>query len=255
MDPLPALVIPALRPAARLVPLVNRLLEDGYPRIVIVDDGSGSGHRPVFERLRRLPRVEVLTHMVNLGKGAALKTGLNHLFAEDPDLWGVVTVDSDGQHLPEDVRRVAAALAENPDRLVMGVRAFEGPVPWKSRIGNGLSRWILWILSGQRLGDTQTGLRGIPRDFVPVLLPIRASRYDFEQEMIVLASRHGVRLLQVPIQTLYRDDNQGSHFDPIADSLRVYLVFFLVLMRALRTTLLDFAVFAACFWLGAPLLA
>lgn len=253
--PLPSLVIPAYRPAARLVPLVKELLADGYPRIVVVDDGSGPAHRAVFERVARLPRVEVLTHLVNLGKGCALKTGLNHLFARDPACAGAVTVDSDGQHLPADVRRVAAALVRHPEQLCLGSRSFDGAVPWKSRIGNTLSRWILWILSGQRLRDTQTGLRGIPRSFAASLLAVRSARYDFEQEMIVLAAREERALLQVPITTVYRDDNRGSHFDPLRDSLRVYWVFFRVLLRALRPTGVDYAVFAACFAGGLPLFA
>lgn len=254
MEQRPAIVIPAYRPAARLVSLVRSLQADGYPRIAVVDDGSGPAHRAVFERLERLPGVDVIPHLVNRGKGEALKTGLNHLFARDPDLVGAVTVDSDGQHLPEDVRKVAAALIEHPDRLCLGSRSFDGAVPWKSRIGNSLSRLVLWILSGHLLRDTQTGLRGIPRELAATLLTIHASRYDFEQEMIIRASRQGRRLLQVPIQTVYRDDNRGSHFDPLWDSLRVYGVFFRVLLASLQTSLFDFAVFATATLFGASLL-
>ena len=254
MERLPALVIPAYRPGPELTDLVRALLDDGYPRIVVVDDGSGDAYKARFAELAALPRVTVVEHLVNLGKGEALKTGLNHLFVQFPDLIGAVTVDADGQHLPGDVRRVAEALVKHPDRLCLGVRSFEGAVPWKSRLGNGLTRRVLWLLSGQRLRDTQTGLRGIPRDFVRDLLPVRASRYEFELEMILLAAEHDRPLLQVPIETVYQDDNRGSHFNPVWDSLRVYFVFFRFLLSALATAILDFAAFSASIGLGASLL-
>lgn len=254
MERLPALVIPAYRPDPGLLPLVEELLHDDYPLVVVVNDGSGPEHRALFERLAELPRVEVVTHLVNLGKGEALKTGLNHLFVGHPDLVGAVTVDADGQHLPADVKRVAKALVEHPESLCLGTRSFDGAVPWKSRIGNTCSRWVLWLLSGQSLRDTQTGLRGIPRDFVVDLLPLRTARYEFELEMLLRAAEEGRGLVQVPIRTVYRDDNRGSHFDPLWDSLRVYFVFLRFLVSSLLTAIIDFTAFSASYALGAPLL-
>ena len=126
---LPGIVIPAYQPEEGLLGLVEELLRDGYPFVVVVNDGSSAASRPVFERLAALPRVEVVTHFVNLGKGEALKTGLNHALVHHADLPGVVTVDADGQHLAADVRSVAQALARHPDHLCLGVRDFRGREP------------------------------------------------------------------------------------------------------------------------------
>src|ERR1700758_1480307 len=92
-----AILIPASRPAESLVDVVRALVEKSFPHIVIVDDGSGSDFRDVFDRVAEMPGVELLRHAVNLGKGAALKTGLNYALCKYPDLAGVVTADADGQ--------------------------------------------------------------------------------------------------------------------------------------------------------------
>ncbi len=252
---LPGILIPVYQPESGLEELVRRLLEDPYPCLIVVNDGSDQVHHAVFDRLADLERVEVVEHLVNLGKGEALKTGLNHAFVKHPELSGMVTVDADGQHLPDDVRRVAEELAGHPDHLCLGVRTWEGDVPWKSKVGNTCSRWVLYLLTGKKLSDTQTGLRGISRDFAGDLLRLRTSRYEFELEMLLQAFEKKRPLLQIPIQTVYHDENAGSHFDPFLDSLRVYFVFFRFLLSSLLTAVLDFAVFSLAYQLGATLLA
>ncbi|MGH0035987.1 MAG: glycosyltransferase [Myxococcota bacterium] len=250
---LPGIVIPAYQPDERLEALVARLLEGDYPFIVVVNDGSSTAHAPVFERLRQLPRVELVTHFINLGKGEALKTGFNHALVHHPDLRGLVTVDADGQHRPEDVARVAECLADHPDALCMGVRRFSGDVPWRSRVGNTASRIVLRMITGGRLHDTQTGLRGIPRKFLEELLPLHSSRYEFELEMLMRAYESELPIRQVEIETVYTDGNAGSHFNPVWDSLRVYFVFFRFLIASILTASLDLVVFAISWNLGASL--
>ena len=115
-----------------------------------------------FAAAARFPNVQLLRHAVNLGKGAALKTAFNYVLCAMPDAAGVVTADADGQHAPEDIARVAEALAAQPDALVLGARAFGADVPLRSRFGNIVTRGIMHALLGRKLADTQTGLRGIP---------------------------------------------------------------------------------------------
>src|SRR4051794_27402957 len=131
-----AVVIPAYRPSAGLVDLVRKLTDKRLPAIVIVDDGSGPEFREIFDQAAAFPNVQLLRHAVNLGKGAALKTAFNHVLCTMPDVAGVVTADADGQHHPDDIERVAAALLARPDALVLGARAFDGDVPLRSKIGN-----------------------------------------------------------------------------------------------------------------------
>src|SRR6516162_7051666 len=100
-----AVVIPAYRPSAGLIDLVQQL-SSRAPAIVIVDDGSGPEFRDVFARAAAVPNVQLHRHAVNLGKGAALKTAFNHVLCSMPDVVGVVTADADGQHHPDDIEGV-----------------------------------------------------------------------------------------------------------------------------------------------------
>src|ERR1035441_4087576 len=104
-----AVVIPAYRPSAALVEVVRALVERRFPAILVVDDGSGEEFHRVFADAGALPGVQLLRHAANLGKGAALKTGINHAFCTIPGLAGVVTADADGQHDPVDIEGGAAS--------------------------------------------------------------------------------------------------------------------------------------------------
>ncbi len=106
-----AIVIPAFRPLQSLAQIVARLAEMRFERIAIVDDGSGAFYDETFSACARLPGVDLLRHPENLGKGAALKTGIRHILSVCPDIEGVVTADADGQHDPADIARVAARMA------------------------------------------------------------------------------------------------------------------------------------------------
>src|SRR4029077_1048749 len=137
--------------------------------------------------LAALPQVVVLVHAVNRGKGNALKTAFNQFLLTTPvDSPGVVTADADGQHLPDDVRRVAERLERSRSSLVLGGRTFEGDVPFRSRFGNTVTRGVVRLLLGRPIFDTQPGLRGIPRGFLPELVSqAEGGHYEFELEMLV----------------------------------------------------------------------
>ncbi len=226
-------LIPAYQPNGALIELVRDLITRGVRSIEIVDDGSGPEYRWVFDELELLAPVHILRHAVNLGKGAALKTGMNHILADDPDLTGIVTADADGQHHPDDVVGVCERFAGSPDALVLGARSFAASpgqpaevvkVPLRSRFGNALTRGAMHLLVGQNLTDTQTGLRAIPRALVLRLLKVPASGYDFELEMLIAAKHQGIRVVEQPIRTTYEPGNPTSHFHPLRDSMRIYFV-------------------------------
>jgi glycosyltransferase involved in cell wall biosynthesis len=240
------LLIPAFRPAATLPDLIANLIANDIDApvlqaIIVVDDGSGPDFAPVFACLESHPRLTLLRHAVNLGKGAALKTGFNHFLLNFPDASGVVTADADGQHAPEDILNVARELAAHPGQMILGVRTFAGAVPLRSRIGNLLTRRIFQVFTGSNIADTQTGLRGWPRRACEESLPIAINGYDFELECLIRA-HYGVR--QVPIKTIYLDGNRASHFNPIRDSMRVYFVFIRYCGASLMTAIVDSAVFS-----------
>jgi glycosyltransferase involved in cell wall biosynthesis len=133
-------LIPAYVPEASLPRTVADLLESPFRAVVVVNDGSPAGCETLFDALRAMPRVHVLAHAENLGKGASLKTGLDYIASAFPGSAGVVTADADGQHSPADIVRVAEQLAGNPQALVLGARRFDGATPLRNRLGNQLSR-------------------------------------------------------------------------------------------------------------------
>ncbi len=236
-------LIPAYRPSAGLVDLVRDLSARGKAAILLVDDGSGPEFREIFDRAAHFPRVQTLRHAVNLGKGAALKTGIKHALCAFPGLIGIVTADADGQHHPEDIERVAASLREHPEALVLGSRTFDAEVPLRSRFGNILTRKLMQTLIGGKLQDTQTGLRGIPAALAARLLRVEARGYEFELEMLIVARQLGIALLEVPIRTIYQPGNQSSHFNPLTDSMKIYFVLLRFSSVSLVAALLDNLIF------------
>ncbi len=208
------ILICALDPDERL----ERLVEALAPRtVVVVDDGSGPASARPLAAVRALGAT-VLTHPANRGKGAALRTGIAHVRAAHPGRH-VITADCDGQHRPEDVAAVEAALEHG--RIVLGERRFTGAVPARSRIGNAVSRAMFALASGARVADAQTGLRGLPADALGWIGAVPGARFEHEQHVLLEAVRRGVPLHGVPIATVYLDGNASSHFRPIRDSLRV----------------------------------
>jgi glycosyltransferase involved in cell wall biosynthesis len=219
-----AILIPAYRPGPVLIDIVRSLAAFGFAAIVVVDDGSGPDFAWIFEQLADFKGAGVLHHAVNLGKGAALKTGMNCLLVDYPGVAGIVTVDADGQHDPADVVRVARLFAERPGALVLGAREFAGHVPLRSRLGNSITHTAMRVVAGQSLSDTQTGLRAIPRGLVERMLSVPASGYEFELEMLIAAKHLGFEVVEQPIRTIYEAGNPTSHFEPLRDSMRIYFV-------------------------------
>jgi glycosyltransferase involved in cell wall biosynthesis len=251
---LPGLIIPAYQPGSSLLPLVEELLREPYPFVIVVDDGSSPERRPLFESLARLPRVRVLTHAVNLGKGDALKSGFNEALVHFPEARGVVTVDSDGQHLPRDVLAVARALAESPDHLCLGTREFSGRIPWRSRFGNSITRQVFRLIVGGNIRDTQTGLRGVPAPLMRDLMYSKAARFEFELQMLIRAREIEAPCRQVSIATVYEPGNASSHFNPLLDSLRIYFVFIRFLFSSMLTGVIDIVAFSIAFRFGESIL-
>ncbi|MBI2982133.1 MAG: glycosyltransferase family 2 protein [Deltaproteobacteria bacterium] len=231
---LPALVIPAYEPDKSLLEIVSNL-GGSFSCTIVVNDGSSRQYQPLFNELERREGVIVLEHPVNRGKGAALKTAFNYLLLLNSHPCGVVTMDADGQHSCEDARGIVHALSQSPQTLYLGVRDFKEGAPWKSRIGNRVTRRLLKLFTRLNLMDTQTGLRGIPLRLLPHLLTIGANGYDFELEMLFTARRRGVGIAEIPVRTLYVDNNRKSHFNPLKDSAKIYFVFFRYLVGTLRS--------------------
>lgn len=217
-------IVPAYNPPWRLVDLVSDLSTVGFRQIVVVNDGSHPGCNPVFSAVLDNPDVQVLRHAVNLGKGAALKTGFNHVLCGIPDCRGVVTLDADGQHLIEDVRRTMRTFMEQPEKIVLGSRSFHAEsVPFFNKSGNLLVRALFRWITGCRLRDTQTGLRVLPTFFLPELLKVQANGYEFETIMLLKSLKNGIPIVEQEIETIYLTTDGVSHFKPFLDSMKICL--------------------------------
>ena len=244
MDKTVPIVIPAYEPDEKLIGLVDKLNEAGLSPIIVVDDGSDKEtYGSVFEEVRKRGAV-VLTHAVNMGKGRGLKTAFNYCLNEYPDICGVVTADSDGQHSATDIKRCKEALINDTESLILGVRDFnKDGIPARSVFGNKATSRVMKLLTGISISDTQTGLRGISENFMKTLLTEKGERYEFETNMLLLAKERDINIKEVSIETIYLEDNKSSHFNPIKDSLKIYVVFFRFLMSSLSSSVVDMVLF------------
>lgn len=238
------ILIPSLNPDQKFVNVVKGISEAGFEHIVCVDDGSREDAGKNFEQVRCEYGCEIIKHCVNMGKGRALKDGFNYIRNQFPDCIGIVTVDGDGQHSVADIEKCAQALLEHSDSLIMGCRSFaKENIPFKSRFGNILTSKLMGILCGIRLSDTQTGLRGIPIGFVDSLVVVSGERFEYEMSMILQAKEMEIPLLEVPIETIYLDDNSSSHFNPVVDSIKIYAQFLKFLVSSFSSFVVDIVLF------------
>jgi glycosyltransferase involved in cell wall biosynthesis len=249
-------IIPAYQPAEPLVQLIASLQQKGISRILVIDDGSKAGSEAIFSRLLNDYEIEVITHPCNLGKGAAIKTGLIHIWGRRAGLKWLVTADADGQHTAECIEKFIISL-NKPNALYLGSRLFdEAKVPLRSRFGNALTQKLLHFFTGLSLEDTQTGLRAIPISFVPSVVGIPENRYEFELEMLLMAHRNGLKMISEPIPAIYIDDNQSSHFNPILDSIRIYFVLFRFVFISIFSGIADTGCFLLLYYItGIPSLS
>ncbi len=242
------IIIPSLNPDEKLLTLLADLREAGFERLLVVNDGSSAEYDDYFRQARDNYGCTVLRHAVNQGKGRALKTAFNHLLNESEPCHGAVTVDSDGQHRIADTIAVAKEVVAHQNALVMGCRDFSdnnANIPARSRFGNRTTSRILRLLCGITLSDTQTGLRGFSLEAMRRFLSTKGERFEYEMNMILDAHDCGMLLLEVPIETVYIEENKSSHFNPLLDSIRIYSIFLKFIFTSLSSFLVDILAFTA----------
>ena len=227
---------------------LTRELRENDLDVLLVDDGGQEAFAHIFEACRKLG-AEVAVHAVNMGKGRALKTGINAAMLKWPDMAGIVTADADGQHTPKDILRLIDALHEHPDKLVLGSRAFTGNVPKKSLWGNKITRNVYRLVSGIKVGDTQTGLRALPVSSLPAMARIDGERYEYEMNVLLKLRDMGLGVFEVPIETIYINDNAGSHFNPVRDAIKIYMVIFKHLLSYIFSSGLSCVIDVSLYWL------
>lgn len=239
-------VIPAYEPDEKLLGVLRDFSEQTTYPIIVVNDGSSDACRPVFDAVKAYPRVTLLEHEVNRGKGAAMKTAFAYIGEHYPESESVLTVDADGQHLIADCLKVVEAFGEHPDMLITGSRRFKGKVPLRSRFGNGITRGVFHLTTGKRVYDTQTGLRAFSVGRIPEMLALKGDRYEYEIHQLLHCCTNSTGVYEVPIETVYLDDNRSSHFDTLRDSAKIYKVIFKFLgptfLKFMSTSFLSFLI-------------
>ncbi len=238
-------IVPSYNPDEKLLETLHSVIGEGFSSIIVVNDGSYKECQKQFDEVQKLQQCTLLTHAVNQGKGRALKTAFNHyLSCYDLSKYvGVLTIDADGQHLAKDVSACAKELQSNPKRLVLGCRNFTLPkVPPKSQFGNQITSAVFRYLLGVKISDTQTGLRGLPNEFVKTCLTIMGERFEYETRMLLQAKREELPFGEVEIETVYFEGNRETHFHAIWDSLKIYWVILGDFLRFTFSGLSSFAI-------------
>ena len=188
----------------------NRILET----VVVIDDGSSDS----TSRAARDAGATVLAHPRNLGKGRALRTAFDALFARGFEM--VVTLDADGQHLPEQIPALIEA-ARGGAALVIGSRThLYAQMHWARRASNTWSSRAISRLAGQPLRDVQCGFRLYTRELV-ARTGFVEPRFEAESAVVIRAARLGLEMAWVPVDLGFTDGRATSHYRPIVDSLRI----------------------------------
>ena len=218
-----SVVLPSLDPDEKLIAVVDGLLEYGFSHIILVNDGSKQENLHYFTDLAaQHPEITLLHHEVNKGKGAALKNAFRWFLENRPDAYGVVTVDGDNQHHPEDTRRCCEHMMST-GHTVLGCRDFnQEDVPARSSFGNTTPSMIFKIFVGMTISDTQTGLRAFPREVLEQIVEVYGDRFEYETNMLLSFKTNGIVFDEVKIRTVYIEENKSSHFRVIHDSWRIY---------------------------------
>ncbi len=216
-------LIPAYNPDEKLIKLIEGL-KAKLPKspIVIINDGSSSDK--IFTKLREVcpPPDAILTHSTNRGKGEALKSGVKYIIKNYKSCTGIITADCDLQHSVNDIIKIASALSDSPDKIYLGSRNFNKMnIPFRSYIGNKAISLLFQILYKIKINDTQTGLRGIPTEYTNLFCDIKNSDFSFETLMLIKAKKSNIQITEIPINTIYLENNKNSHFKPIYDSYKI----------------------------------
>ena len=210
-----AFIIPVYNHAATVAQVVKDAQALRFP-VFVVDDGSTDN---TYDQIKEIAGIQILRHQQNQGKGAAIMTGFSAAAAVAD--WAI-TIDADGQHYPEDARKLIKAIPKKTRAVVVGARAdMTGVhVPWTSRFGRKFSNFWVRVSGGPVILDSQSGMRIYP---LPEALNLgtKAKRFQFEVEILVQAKRKDFQVIETPVRVNYNPNGKRiSHFRPFVDFLR-----------------------------------
>ena len=211
-------LIPSYEPDEVLLQVVNELLENNF-NVVVVNDGSNSSFNKIFDQLS--DKVHYLSYEINQGKGYALKHGFSYIKEHFDENSIIITLDSDGQHKVSDAMKICS-VCDEVGGVVLGSRYFGKGTPRKSRFGNFMARTSFLISTRHKIYDTQTGLRAFDYSLLDQLIAIKGNRYEYEMNVLLYAVRHDIPVKEERIETIYIDNNSGTHYNSFKDTWRIF---------------------------------
>lgn len=234
-------VIPCFNTSRACIDVIERA-RGRVDRVIAVDDGSTDD---TLDALRETG-CEIVQLPVNQGKGVALRHGFEAALSGECDY--IVTLDGDGQHLPEEIDGLVARADQTGADIVVGVRRIS-EMPLRSQFGNLWTKWLYRAQTGTSLPDTQSGYRVFTSAAVRALMgKVRWARFDTEMDMLLAARRGGLRTATAPISTVYIDQNRLTKFRTLTDSMRVFFVIVRYAAGGVAAAITEFVLFSAIVW-------
>ena len=232
-------LIPSYEPDNRLESLVKELIKNKF-EVIVINDGSNDKYNKIFTNIKKI--VTVLEYTPNKGKGYALKYGLNYI-KNHYDKYVIVTMDCDGQHTVKDAIKLCDYTIQHPSEFVIGKRMIRKQTPIRSKIGNSITRWIYRIATGSNVYDTQTGLRCFSNQLMDFNLNVEGERYEYEMNVLLFATRENIKITEIEIETIYINNNEGSHFNTLKDSYKIYKQIIKFSLSSIISFIIDYILY------------
>lgn len=245
------IMIPAYNPDKKFMIFLKDLIDAGYKKIIVIDDGSKEDNKIFFKVAEERFGCSIVSHSINLGQGRAYKSGFNYYLSnimsggQYTNTLGIIQCDCDGQHHIDDVNKCVELLRYYPNKFILGIRNFSDKgIPFRSRIGNICTNFIFKFFCGLDVSDTQTGLKGIPASFIPVLMETPGERFEYASSVLLETKKQGIEIVSFPIRTIYINKNETSHFNPLLDSIRIYSLILKYLLSSLSSFIVDIVLYS-----------
>ena len=213
-------IIPAYNEERTIHCVINKILKH-IPNVIVIDDGSTDNTR---EEITDLP-ITILCNDFNQGKDAALLRGFTYAEPHKPS--GIITIDADSQHDPDDIPKFLSAVNQHPNHVILGARLIgRQDAPKKNRRANSIADFFISWAAGQHIVDSQSGFRYYPMALLKKHIDdaSRVKHFTFESEILINAAREGYTTLSIPIKSFYPSDARASHYHTFRDTLQITAV-------------------------------